>query len=85
MIWLDFQAIGSASYENENTFSLAFLELFFRELKRVHADKHREMKECMAEIQKMRKEQIQGFDLMELFGQLLEVCRLYVYLFCPDD
>ena len=76
VIWLDFQAIGSASYENENTFSLAFLELFFRELKRVHADKHREMKECMAEIQKMRKEQIQGFDLMELFRQLLEVCRV---------
>ena len=75
MIWLDFQALGSASYENENIFSLSFLELFFRELKRVHADKRQEMKDCMAEIQKVRREHPRKFDLMELFGQLLEICR----------
>ena len=75
VIWLDFQALGSASYENENIFSLSFLELFFRELKRVHADKRQEMKDCMAEIQKVRREQNRKFDLMELFGQLLDICR----------
>ncbi len=75
VIWLDFQALGSASYENENIFSLSFLELFFRELKRVHADKRQEMKDCMAEIQKVRREHPRKFDLMELFGQLLEICR----------
>ena len=29
----------------------------------------------MAEIQKVRREQNRKFDLMELFGQLLDICR----------
>ena len=39
VIWLDFQVLGSASYQDENTFSLAFLQIFSRELKRHHAEK----------------------------------------------
>lgn len=37
VISLDFQTLGSASFLNENTFSLAFLFLFLREMKRQKA------------------------------------------------
>lgn len=34
---LDFQSLGNASFQDENTFSLAFLELFLWEKRRHHA------------------------------------------------
>ncbi len=74
VIWLDFQSLGSASYQNENTFSLAFLQVFIRELKRRHGNEMPGIRELTAKLQEILNEKDPAFDLMKLFEQLLEVC-----------
>ena len=37
VISLDFQDLGNASFQDETTFSLSFLELFLQEMERCHA------------------------------------------------
>lgn len=75
VIWLDFQVLGSASYQDENTFSLAFLKIFSRELKRHHAEKMQGMAEAMERIRGILKEKDRSFGLMELFGELQDICN----------
>lgn len=74
VIWLDFQALGSAAYQNENTFSLSFLQIFYRELKRRRVEKIPGMKVILTEIQRNIEEKEQDFDLMELSSRLLDTC-----------
>ncbi len=75
VISLDFQDLGSAAYQNENTFSLAFLQVFFRELKRQYTQKTPDMITLMAEMQETLEKKDPAFDLMELFSQLISVCN----------
>lgn len=51
VVSLDFQALGSASFQNENIFSLAFLLLFLREIKRLQVSKTPGMYELIEEMQ----------------------------------
>ncbi len=73
MISLDFQMLGSASYQNENIFSLAFLQIFLRELGRVR-ETHTNMDELIKKMQTTVKEKDDRFDLLALFDDLLTVC-----------
>lgn len=74
VIWLDFQALGSASYRDEYTFSRSFLRIFFREMNRCHVKELQGMADIMAEMQKILKNKDQDFGLMELFEELQNVC-----------
>lgn len=75
VIWLDFQALGSASYKDENTFSRAFLELFLREMERGSMENMRGMTEIMEEMGRIIEDRRPEFGLMALFRCLLKVCR----------
>ncbi len=74
VIWLDFQALGSASYQNENTFSLAFLELFLREMERQNAETMPDMAAIMEKMRKTVEDAGTTFGFMALFRLLLKVC-----------
>lgn len=74
VVWLDFQALGSAAYQNENTFSLSFLQLFYRELRRRKVDRIPGMEMLLTKMQRSIEEKEPDFDLMELSAQLLDIC-----------
>ena len=73
VISLDFQMLGSASYQNENVFSLAFLRIFLRELARAHINSN-SMDELIENMQMIVKEKDERLDLLTLFDDLLAVC-----------
>lgn len=75
VISLDFQTLGSASFLNENTFSLAFLFLFLREMKRQKAVNMSGIGELIVEMQEIVSRKEEKFDLLALFQYLLEVCE----------
>ena len=76
VISLDFQDLGSASYQNENTFSIAFLDLFFQEMERHEADEMSGMAEIMEKMQKIIEGEKQELQLMSLFRLLRKVCEV---------
>lgn len=72
VISLDFQDLGSASFQDENTFSLAFLELFVQEIERHQAKR---MPGMAVLIEKMQDTAAgQDFNLMTLFRYLSNIC-----------
>lgn len=74
VVRLDFQSLGSASYKDENTFSLAFASCFSRGVALCNKDVARED----PVIQRMREEEETGnpsFDLRRLFLLLLRFCE----------
>lgn len=73
VIRLDFQALGSASFQDENTFSLGFLQLFLRELKR--QTRGQEMAVFIETMREILKEKDADFDFVALFEELLEICE----------
>lgn len=73
VVSLDFQVLGSAAFQNENAFSLAFLKIFLREMKR-QENKIIGMEELIAEIQEAFQRRDGRFDLLALFEYLLSVC-----------
>lgn len=75
VISLDFQTLGSASFLNENTFSLAFLFLFLREMKRQKAVNMSDIGELAVEMQEIVSRKEEKFDLLALFQYLLEICE----------
>ena len=75
VIWLDFQSLGSASFQNENTFSLAFAELFLQEMKRQDAQLMPGMEILMVKMQEMIHNGDAKFNLMILFRYLRDVCE----------
>lgn len=74
VISLDFQDLGSASFQDENTFSLAFLELFLLEMERCHVEKMPGMLVLMEKMQDIVESREQKFGLMALFQYLRRVC-----------
>lgn len=74
VISLDFQTLGSASFQDENTFSLAFLTIFLREMKRQQAAKIPGLSELAIEMQKTVRERDEWFDLLALFEAMLGIC-----------
>lgn len=75
VVSLDFQTIGSASFENENAFAFAFLRLFLRELQRHREMERKDVCEFVKEMQKVANAGTRQFDFMELFGSLLDFCE----------
>lgn len=75
VISLDFQALGSASFQDENTFSLAFLQIFLREMKRIGMTEISGIDERTVEIKETLSKRKQSFDLLSLFEYLLDVCE----------
>ncbi len=76
VISLDFQAIGNDSFQNENTFSLAFILLFLRCLRRLPKEETAAFEEQLAKLQELLEKKEKQFVLIHLFDQLLEICRL---------
>lgn len=75
VISLDFQTLGSASFQDENTFSLAFLQIFLRELRRLEAIKTAHINEATEKTQKTLTHREAQFNLLALFEYLLTVCE----------
>lgn len=75
VISLDFQMLGSASFQTENIFSLAFLQIFLREMIRQQAAGTSDMDELSANMRRIVRERAEHFDLLALFEYLLGVCR----------
>lgn len=75
VISLDFQALGSASFQDENTFSLAFLQIFLREMKRIRMTEISGIAEKTAGIKETLSKRKKSFDLLSLFEYLLGVCE----------
>lgn len=74
VISLDFQDLGSASFEDEHTFSIAFLELFLREMGRHQAESMLGMAALMEKLWNITENENQDYNLMALFGYLQRVC-----------
>ena len=75
VIWLDFQSLGSASYQNENVFALSFLQIFCQELERHRTEGISDLSDTISEMQTILKAKDTEFDLMKLFMLLLDFCR----------
>ncbi len=74
VIRLDFQSLGSASFRDENVFSLAFLRIVLRELRwRVKEDA--KIAGLIDQMQVISREKNRDFDFMELFEYLMELCK----------
>ena len=76
VINLDFQDLGTASYQNENTFSLAFLELFLQEMERHAADEMPGMTKVMEKMREIAENEEREFTLMSLFRLLHKACTV---------
>ena len=75
VISLDFQALGSASFQTENVFSLAFLQIFLRELKRQQVTQFSDINEKIREMQMAVQKKDNHFNLLALFEYLLDICE----------
>lgn len=75
VISLDFQMLGSASFQNENVFSRAFLKIFFKELKRHQTAELPKLNSIITKMQILAEEKDENFDLMALFEYLISVCE----------
>lgn len=73
VISLDFQMLGNASFQNENVFSLAFLQIFLKELER-QTEKGSDLDVLMSRMRETAKERDEKFSLLSLFDYLLGVC-----------
>lgn len=74
VISLDFQMLGNASFQNENMFSLAFLQIFLKELGRQENGGCPGMDELTARMRREAEEKNEKFNLLSLFQYLLSVC-----------
>lgn len=74
VVSLDFQALGSSSFRDENAFSLAFLLLFLREVKRNRGESFAPAGELIGKMQKTLSQKEEHFDLLALFEYLLTFC-----------
>ena len=75
VVSLDFQDIGSAAFQNENTFSLAFMQILLWELQRFHGAEKEDIEEQEEKIEEILREQDEKFGLMALFRQLHTICE----------
>lgn len=75
VISLDFQMLGSASFQNENVFSLSFLRILLRELKRHRAAQMPGMAGIIGEMQESVDADEEKLNLLELFEYLIKLCE----------
>lgn len=75
VISLDFQALGNASFQNENIFSLTFAEYFLRELHLEDREKPPQLKEQCDLLNAAIQSKDGTFVLFHLFGYLASICR----------
>lgn len=79
VIFMDFQTIGSAMYENEDSFSRAFATCFLEEFQtsgKICEDKRPLAEQVIKELETVLVEQNRPFYLMNLFRYLIAVCEL---------
>lgn len=74
VISLDFQKLGSASFQNEAAFSRAFLRIFLRELERIPAVGLTDAEDVIEKMKLAERERGENFDLLTLFEYLLDLC-----------
>lgn len=74
VISLDFQALGSASFQDENTFSIAFLFLLLRELKRQQMLPIPHLEELSVQMQDIVRRKDRMYDLLGLFDDITSIC-----------
>ena len=75
VISLDFQDIGSASFESENMFSLAFLRIFLWELEERCLEETSQMAALTDRMRKIVEKDDEKFNLLVLFEHLRDFCR----------
>ena len=79
VIFMDFQTIGNAMYENEDSFSRAFAACFLEEFQtsgKICEDKRPLAEQVIKELESVLVEQNRPFYLMNLFRYLIAVCEL---------
>lgn len=74
VVRLDFQSLGSASYKDENTFSLAFASCFFRGARLFDREIAKKNPVCQKLVE-MEETGNNTFDLRRLFQLLLQFCE----------
>lgn len=75
VISLDFQALGNASFQNENIFSLTFAEYFIRELQLADNETSPRLKEQYDLLNTAIQSKDDKFVLFHLFGYVTSICR----------
>lgn len=74
VVRLDFQVLGSASYKDENTFSLAFASCFVKAAE-LYDENIAEEIPAMHKLRAAEKEREPDFDLLRMFRLLQDFCR----------
>lgn len=74
MARLDFQTLGSASYRDENTFSIAFA-FCFAEAANLYSENRAEEYSVLRKLHNMEQTGNPDFDLRRLFQLLQQLCR----------
>lgn len=75
VISLDFQDIGNESFQDENAFSLAFLQIFVEELELRRVEEISNMAEVIEQMRDVLGRADEKFNLKMLFGYLCAFCR----------
>lgn len=78
VVFMDFQKISSAKFKNENSFSLTFARLFFKNIIKniftVNEKINKEFSSALDQLDKIVKSEIVNFELTELFENLSGIC-----------
>lgn len=74
VVSLDFQRLGSASFQSEAAFSHAFLRIFLRELERIPAAGLAGARNVIEKMNLAVDGKSENFDLLTLFEYLLDLC-----------
>lgn len=75
VISLDFQALGHASFQNENVFSMTFAQYFLRELQLSAYEQPSRFKERIQRLQAALQAKESGFVLFHLFEYIASLCQ----------
>lgn len=75
VIFLDFQIIGSAMYENEDSFSRAFADCFLSEFDIEYKNRSESIENAILDLKRSVEFQ-EEFYLMQLFRHLTAICEL---------
>lgn len=73
VISLDFQMLGASKFRNENSFSLAFADIFINAIESMKASDAGQQE--VYSLQRALQEHKSEIELLELFGYLSEFCR----------